>query len=782
MAKLYDYTNQEVVTLPDEEVNQLILSGSHSFLKNDTVHVKDSGGDLYKIPADKAHLALKDGLSYAGQKEVEFTKLKNYVSSRPGTSFILGALRTSTFAYSDKVLQDLGVPSDVIKLYRDENRFFNIAGEALPYFSKLTPIGGAMAIGKGIAKTALKGKIKSKVAGDVVEGAIAASPIAISESILNEKPNLSAEQIMAGAGFNFLGNNIARVIGRGGGLLGEKGKSLADFLYYRSIGARTPEYNKLTKFGMNRDRMGQIGRRMRELQQQGQIKSLGDHEDILNTLQDTLIPETGQKLNAVLKAVRKKAAGVSEGELMEKGLIVSPDMIAQRMRTEIRSQFKDPTGELIPENQLPKAVQDLLKKADREIDEIRKLSALDFFSLETQKRLYSKLKDWNKPLPGTSVSNGMDRIYGSMSKVLREESENVLQRMERELVGESDTTLVETFRQLKHDYGDLRDLEMLMSASVRREAVNNTFGLTSMNLGAGLGAGGIAAGDTILGSIGGGATGLLAGTVLRKLARDKGELIAARTLDNVLDMTGALGNMTRSKNIMLKSVKGLVRGVSKTVPLVAARTYPDRKSIENSTNEFFKMRKDLEKVMGSDQSLYASIEQAMPPMQGNEKIHGAVMQTVARAVSFLHNKLPQNPLAGMDLTLPETPYTPNPAEIAKFMRYQEIVNEPLKTFGHLINGTFTPEHREALVSVYPELYKEMQEEILKGLAEGKPNMSLPQKIQLSIFMGKPVDPTMTYLRDFQMSFMDQGGDQMGTRDRKIKGLKEQAQTDIERVV
>ena len=78
-----------------------------------------------------------------------------------------------------------------------------------------------------------------------------------------------------------------------------------------------------------------------------------------------------------------------------------------------------------------------------------------------------------------------------------------------------------------------------MSASVRREAVNNTFGLTSMNLGAGLGAGGIAAGDTVLGSIGGGATGLLAGTVLRKLARDKGELIAARTLDNVLDMTGA---------------------------------------------------------------------------------------------------------------------------------------------------------------------------------------------------------------------------------------------------
>jgi hypothetical protein len=189
----------------------------------------------------------------------------------------------------------------------------------------------------------------------------------------------------------------------------------------------------------------------------------------------------------------------------------------------------------------------------------------------------------------------------------------------------------------------------------------------------------------------------------------------------------------------------------------------------------------LEKVMGSDQSLYASIEQAMPPMQGNEKIQGAVMQTVARGISFLHTKLPKNPLAGMELTIPEKPYTPNPAEVSKFFRFEEIVNEPLKAFGHLINGTFTPEHREALISVYPELYKNMQEEILKGLAEGKPDMSLPQKIQLSIFLGKPVDPTMTYLRDFQMSYMDQEGEGFRPKDRKIQGLKDQAQTDIERV-
>ena len=773
MARLYDYETEEVRTVPDNEVAQLVLSGSHSFLQGDKVHIKDDTGDVFEIPATDGHLALRDGYQYAGAKDVELAKLRSFASKRPGTSLALGFLRSLSFGYSDKLLTDVGIPADAIKAYRDANPGFNLTGEALAVLPRFTPVGGAMAIGSSLVKSRLKGKITGGIASGAVEGAIATTPMAVSESILNEKPNLSAEQIMAGSGFGSAIGGISGLLSRSLSFVGGKGKSLADYLYFRSTGARTPEYNKLTRYGMNRERVGQIGRRMRELQQQGAIKSLSDHENILNTLQDSLIPQTGQKLNDVLKEVRKV-----QGD----NFLVNTSDLADRMKLEIRAQFKDASGQLIPENQLPKAVKNLINKADKEIDEIRKLPDQDFFGLETQKRLYSKLKNWTKPMPGTSVSDGMDRIYGSMSKVLREESENVLERVEQSLINNPDKALFETFKQLKNDYGDLRDLEMLMSASVRRDAVNNTFGLTSMNLGAGLGAGGIAAGESILGSIGGGTAGLMTGMLLRKMARDKGELIAARTLDNVLDMTGALGNISRTQSIMTKAVKGLMKGTLKGVPVVEGRTYPDRESMKSQMKNFEKMRKDLNEVMTNQDSLFASIEQSMPTIKGNTAVQGAVMQSLARGANFLHSKLPKDPTANLQLVLPEKPYTPNPAEISKFFRYEEIVNEPLKTFGHLINGTFTPEHREALVSVYPELYKEMQEEILKGLAEGKPNMSLPQKIQLSIFMGKPVDPTMTYLKDFQMSYMNQEGGEFRPKDRKIKGLKEQAQTDIERVV
>ena len=777
MAKLYSFANEEVRTVPDEEVTQLVLDGSHSFLKGDTVHVKDRKGKVFKVPTEKAHFAIQEGLSYAGEKDLETIRLKKYVKERPGTAAMLGVLRSLSFGYSDQYLQDIGVSQDAIKAYRDSRGGVpNIIGEVSGIIPKLSPVGGAGLIGKSLVKRGLKG-IKGDVVGGAVEGAVVTTPMAVSESILEEKPNLSSEQIMAGAGFGASAEGLVGLLQKGGGFLGKKGKTLADYLYYRSTGARTPEYKKLTRFGGNKDRVLEVGRRLRDLQKEGKIKSLADHEEILETLQGQLIPETGAGLNTILKEIQ----ALQGKQPMPSLFLVDTKALADKMEAQFLSNFKDASGNLIPVNQLPKPVRALYDKAKAEIDEIRNLPPQDFFGLETQKRLYAKLKNWNKPPPGTSVSDGMDRIYGGMAKVLREESENVLENLQGSFSQIKDKGLFEKFKQYKKDYGDLADLEMLMSASVRRDAVNNMFGLTSMNLGAGLGAGGIAAGDTLLQSLGGGATGLLAGTVLRKLARDKGELLLARGLDSLVDMSGALGNLSRSQNIIAKSVRGLMKGSKKAIPVVAGRTYPERFSIEKQGERVEKTREGLQKIMANPGSLYATIEQSFPSIEGNDKIQGAVIQGVSRAVQFLYEKLPKNPLEDLSLTLPVSPSTPNPAEVAKFMRYEEIVNNPLGVLDHIANGTLTSEHRETMVSVYPELYKEMQEKILEGLAQGKPNMSLPQKIQLSIFMGKPVDPTMTYLRDFQMSFMPQEGDDVGLSDRKIKGLKEQAQTAIERV-
>ena len=816
MANLYDYSLREVVTVPDSEVTQKVGNGSHSFLKGETIHVLDPQGNIFNLPAEEGHLALEQGYKYAGAKDVEQAKLKEFIADRPSSAALLGFLRSLSFGYSDKLLTDAGVDPNTLKAYRDLNPIANVVGEVGGVLTPFSPVGSTAKVltkatqgfvGKALAKKGLEGtgRIAGGVAGGAVEGTVTATPFAVSSMVLDESPELAAEQMIAGSQFGTVFGGIGGILAQSLNFSAKRGKKLADHLFYRSFGARTPEYNKLTNFGKNRDRMGEIGRRLRELNEQGAIKSMDDHETVLKELQDTLIPQTGQDLNTLLNEVRKagKQRGVRDNL---RSLRSSAQDIAIALRSKIGSQFSDAAGNIISYKDLPKSVKSIIDKADQEIADITGLSkkivrilgedgvnstrltdsmkdkisnakSFDFFSLETQKRLYNKLKNWTKAPPGSIAGDQMDRVYGAMAQGLREESERVLSRIQQTIdnLNLTDKNLVTHFRETKKLYGDLRDMEMLLSASVRRTSVNNTLSLTDIISGGSIGGGMIATSDSFLTGGLGGAAGFIGGALARRYLRDQGELLAARAVDSMADYGLALNRIGKTQQKIDQGVRALMKGGTVT----AVKVIPDTEPIQKKEENFKKIKKDLDEVMSNDGVIMARLTEAVP--DGNEKLQRSLMTTMMRQANFLHSKIPKNPSANLQIINNEE-YVPAPTELSKFFRYNQIVNDPLKTLDHLKAGTLTPEHREALVSVYPELYKEMQEQILKGLAEGKPNMSLPQKIQLSIFMGKPVDPTMTYLKDFQMSYMNQEGGEFRPKDRKIKGLKEQAQTDIERVV
>ena len=815
MANLYDYSLREVVTVPDSEVNQKVNQGSHSFLKGKTVHVLDPEGNIFNLPAEQGHLALEQGYSYAGAKDVEYEKLKEEISKSPSTSFMLGLLRSASFAYSDKLLTDAGVPPNVLKAHRDINPIANIGGEVAGVLTPFSPVGATAKlltkatqgfVGKALARKGLEGtgRIVGGVAGGAVEGAVTTTPFAVSSMVLDESPELAAEQMIAGSSFGTVFGGIGGILAQSLNYSAKKGKNLADHLFYRSFGARTPEYNKITNFGKNRDRMGEIGRRLRELDEQGAIKSMDDHESILKELQDTLIPQTGQDLNTLLKSVKK--AGLSNQNVQQ--LRVYPDDLAIALRGKIGQQFTDAAGNLIPYKDLPKSVRSIIDKADKEIADITGLpkklvrilgedgpgstrltdamkqkiadaKSFDFFSLETQKRLYSKLKNWTKAPPGTIAGDQMDKVYGAMATGLREQSEQVLTNIQNSLgkLKLTDKSLIAHFRKTKKLYGDLRDMEMLLNASVRRTSVNNTLSLTDIISGGSIGGGLIATSDSFLAGGLGGAAGFVGGALARRYLRDQGELLAARAVDSMADYGLALNKIGKTQQRIDQGVRALMKGGT----VSAVKVLPEAEPLQSQEKTFKKIKKDLDEVMSNDSVIMARLKETVPAVEGNEDLQRSLMTTMMRQVNFLHSKLPKDPSADLQITYPKDDYVPGPTELAKFFRYNQIVNDPLKIIDHLRAGTLTPEHREALISVFPEFYKEVQEKLLGGLAEGKPDMTLPQKIQLSILLGKPVDPTMTYLSDFQMSFMGQEEDKFKPKDRKIKGLKEQSQTDVERV-
>ena len=101
-------------------------------------------------------------------------------------------------------------------------------------------------------------------------------------------------------------------------------------------------------------------------------------------------------------------------------------------------------------------------------------------------------------------------------------------------------------------------MEMLLSASVRREAVNNTLSLTDIISGGSIGGGMIATSDSFLTGGLGGAAGFIGGALARRYLRDQGELLAARAVDSMADYGLALNRIGKTQQKIDQGVRALI--------------------------------------------------------------------------------------------------------------------------------------------------------------------------------------------------------------------------------
>jgi hypothetical protein len=121
----------------------------------------------------------------------------------------------------------------------------------------------------------------------------------------------------------------------------------------------------------------------------------------------------------------------------------------------------------------------------------------------------------------------------------------------------------------------------------------------------------------------------------------------------------------------------------------------------------------------------------------------AMQVTTSRGVLFLQSKIPQEG----ERRLLSRPLDPSPAELAKFGRYQQIVEDPVSVLSELKNGTLTVEHMEALLSVYPTLYGQMKESVLNDFVnqseEERDSIPHSLKVSLSLFLGEDLVSTLS---------------------------------------
>jgi hypothetical protein len=138
------------------------------------------------------------------------------------------------------------------------------------------------------------------------------------------------------------------------------------------------------------------------------------------------------------------------------------------------------------------------------------------------------------------------------------------------------------------------------------------------------------------------------------------------------------------------------------------------------------------------------MEKTISPVQAvAPNIAGGLHMAASRATSFLASKLPPKPNR-----LPLDSKTQNsPADLAKFGRYLNAVENPLDVLKSVKSGSVSSEQIETLKTVYPQLYGEMKSQLMEALtshqAKREPsNIPYQTKMAMSRFLGQPLDSSM----------------------------------------
>ncbi len=138
----------------------------------------------------------------------------------------------------------------------------------------------------------------------------------------------------------------------------------------------------------------------------------------------------------------------------------------------------------------------------------------------------------------------------------------------------------------------------------------------------------------------------------------------------------------------------------------------------------------------------ARVADSLAPLRQGDPIAADRMETIAaRRIEAIANRIPRKPdMAGV----PHGPdhWQPSDMEMRALARFMHAVEDPIGIVERLTAGTVTPEDASAMKEVYPEMYQQIQTEILSKLPTLRQTLPFQRRLALSIFSGVPVDASI----------------------------------------
>lgn len=128
-----------------------------------------------------------------------------------------------------------------------------------------------------------------------------------------------------------------------------------------------------------------------------------------------------------------------------------------------------------------------------------------------------------------------------------------------------------------------------------------------------------------------------------------------------------------------------------------------------------------------------------PGMHYLDQESSSLSQSTMQAVNYLNNLRPEPQKMGPL----NKPIPPTKDKVSAYNRAMDVAISPLSVIARVKDGTVSPADVTHLKTMYPALYQGFVQKLTGELASGVSNVPYKTRIGLSIFMGHPMDSTLT---------------------------------------
>lgn len=190
--------------------------------------------------------------------------------------------------------------------------------------------------------------------------------------------------------------------------------------------------------------------------------------------------------------------------------------------------------------------------------------------------------------------------------------------------------------------------------------------------------------------------------------------------------------------------KSLGPNVARATHRVAATAEGAIKRHKNQRERYEQAKANVEYLANNRDQVAEQIKQTLAPIeQAAPGVAGLALQKELAKADYLQRHLPTSELPRSPFELPPVA---SKVEMQSFLRRLDIVEDPMMSLDLLEQGRLTHEHVDALKSVYPAIYTEMQNSVMTGLsdaqAKGK-TVPYARRLQMGVLLEMPTDATLS---------------------------------------